>query len=96
MNSARGEAVFSIGGEDHALCLTLGALAEIETALGCADLGELEARLKRLSAADLLTILTALLRGGGLTGDVQDIAVHKIDLSAAASAVGEAFSSAFR
>ena len=35
VNGVRGEAVAVLAGEERRLCLTLGALAEIETALGC-------------------------------------------------------------
>lgn len=96
MNGARGEVTLEVGGEARVLCLTLGALAEMETALGCETLAELEARLKRLSAGDLLIVLAALMRGGGWSGATGEIAAQQIDLAAAAKAVGEAFSSALR
>jgi hypothetical protein len=96
MNGARGEVTLEVGGEAYVLCLTLGALAEMESALGCDTLAELQARLKQLSAADLLIVLAALMRGGGWTGAVGDIAARQVDLNAAARAVGEAFSSALR
>lgn len=38
MNPQRGEVALDIGGETRKLCLTLGALAEIEAALGCESL----------------------------------------------------------
>lgn len=91
MNGARGEAGVEIGGVMRRLCLTLGALAEMETALGCATLAELEARLKRLSAQDLVIVLAALLRGGGETEAARDLAMARVDLAQAARAVGEAF-----
>ena len=50
MNGARGEVTLCIDGCEHTLCLTLGALAEIETAFGCSSLSELQARMRRLSA----------------------------------------------
>ena len=96
MNGVRGEVMLEVGGEARVLCLTLGALAEMETALGCETLAELEARLKRLSASDLLIVLAALMRGGGWSGAASEIAAQQIDLAKAAKAVGEAFSSALR
>lgn len=96
MNGARGEVTLEIGRETRVLCLTLGALAEMETALGCETLAELEARLKRLSASDLLIVLAALMRGGGWRGAADEIAAQQIDFTKAARAVGEAFSSALR
>lgn len=96
MNRARGEAALELGEETHVLCLTLGALAEIETALGCETLSDLQARLKRLSASDLLIILFALLKGGGWSGTIHDLTALRVDLPAAARAVAEAFSGALR
>jgi hypothetical protein len=56
-----------IDGREHVLCLTLGALAELETAFGAADLGALGERFGtgRLSARDLIRIVGAGLRGAG-------------------------------
>jgi hypothetical protein len=64
MNAARGEVALVIGGRERRLCLTLGALAEIEAAFGCTRMSELDARMRALSAADLSVVLGALLRGG--------------------------------
>lgn len=65
MNPQRGEIALEIGGETRILCLTLGALAEIEAALGCESLKDLSVRMKAISAKDLQILLRALLRGGG-------------------------------
>ena len=64
-NGARGEAVVSLAGEERRVCLTLGALAEMETTLACAGVGALAERLRAPSAGDLTVVLGALLRGGG-------------------------------
>ncbi|MEQ7154806.1 GTA-gp10 family protein [Brevundimonas aurifodinae] len=64
-NGARGEAVAWLAGQDRRLCLTLGALAEIETALGLPGVEALAERMRALSANDLMVVLAALLRGGG-------------------------------
>ncbi|MEO0608015.1 MAG: GTA-gp10 family protein [Pseudomonadota bacterium] len=89
MNAARGEVVLEIEGEQHVLCLTLGALAELEAAFGCASLSELQTRLLRLSASELCTVLEILLRAAGSTADVVNVAP-----GAAARAVAEAFNAA--
>ena len=47
------------------MCLTLGALAEIETALQVSGVEALAERMRALSARDLMVVLAALLRGGG-------------------------------
>ncbi len=48
MNAARGEVALAVDGAPKRLCLTLGAMAEIETAFGCTRISELEVRLSRL------------------------------------------------
>lgn len=60
MNAARGEVRVRLGGEERTLCLTLGALAGMEAALGVAGVGALAERLRRLSAGDLRLVLRAL------------------------------------
>jgi hypothetical protein len=66
-NRRRGEVALDLGGARYNLCLTLGALAELESALGAADLSALAERFGtgRLSSGDLLALLAAGLRGGG-------------------------------
>ena len=65
-----------IGGEPRILCLTLGALAELETRLQADDLVGLSQRFEngRLSARDLIVILGAGLRGGGNAISDDDLA----------------------
>ena len=41
VNGVRGEAVAMLAGAERRLCLTLGALAEIETGLGVAGMAAL-------------------------------------------------------
>lgn len=91
MNGARGEVALRVDGADRRLCLTLGALAEIETALGCTRISELEIRLRALSAADLLLVLAALLRGGGETEAASRLANAEVSAGEAAQAVARAF-----
>jgi len=66
-NPRRGEIAAMLGGQPYRLCLTLGALAELERAFGASDLVALAGRFEsgRLSARDLLTIIGCGLRGGG-------------------------------
>jgi len=65
VNGVRGEVVARLAGAERKLCLTLGALAEIETGLGVAGMAALAERMRSLSARDLMVVLAALLRGGG-------------------------------
>jgi len=66
-NFQRGEVAAIMGGEERVLCLTLGALAELEARLQTGDLAGLSDRFAtgRVSARDLIAILGAGLRGGG-------------------------------
>ena len=91
VNAARGEVALSVDGATRNLCLTLGALAEIEAALGCATIAELEIRMRTLSAVDIMAVLAALLRGGGEVEAAAQIANAVIAPGEAASAVAEAF-----
>ena len=65
INAARGEAAAVLAGEPVRVCLTLGALAEVESVLGPPANGALGDRLARIRAADVGAVLEALLRGGG-------------------------------
>lgn len=94
MNPQRGETAIEIDGETRKLCLTLGALAEIERGLGCMSLKDLTIRLKSVSAHDLIILLAALLRGGGeadLAGRVHELAIEpQTALQAILSCFGKA------
>ena len=66
-NRHRGEVAAELGGRQRTLVLTLGALAELESAFGADDLVALAERFGsgRLSACDLTRIIAAGLRGAG-------------------------------
>lgn len=89
-NKARGEVLLDIDGRPHRLCVTLGALAELEAAFDVASLAELGERLAQLTASDLITVLAALSGKGAA-----ELAHAAIDPKAAAQAVAEAFRIAF-
>ena len=59
-NAARGEVRVRLAGAERTLCLTLGALAAMEAALGVQGAAALSERLRRLSAGDLRLVLRAL------------------------------------
>lgn len=77
-NARRGEISARFDGADYTLCLTLGALAELESAFSASDLSQLVERFSsgRLSAGDLVTIIAAGLRGAG--HDVTDADVERM------------------
>jgi hypothetical protein len=74
-NTQRGEIEAQLDGKSFRLCLTLGALAELEAAFGDEDMLALAARFEkgRLSARDCVRIIGAGLRGAGY--DIADEAV---------------------
>jgi len=67
VNKHRGEIAATLDGRSWTLCLTLGALAELETVFEAENLTQLTERIasKILSARDMLRIIGAGLRGGG-------------------------------
>ena len=66
-NRHRGEIAARLDGRDYTLCLTLGALAEMEAAFAARDLNDIAARFDagRVSARDLLIVIGCGLRGAG-------------------------------
>lgn len=90
----RGEVHFALGGKPYRLCLTLGALAEIEAGLGADSLEALDEKLARLTGRGLVTILAALLRGGGHAIEEATLAAQPIDVLEAGRAIAAAFRAA--
>ena len=92
-NRHRGEVEGVIDGERRILCLTLGALAELETAFGADSLTDLATRFAggRLKSADLTHILACGLRGGGNRVSDADVAEMAVEggVAGAAKLVGE-------
>ncbi|KQT49764.1 transfer Agent [Devosia sp. Leaf420] len=80
-NIYRGEIATVIGGETRTLCLTLGALAELEARLGAGDLAGLAERFAggKISARDLTAIIGAGLRGGGNAISDDDLAQMSVE-----------------
>ncbi len=66
-NKHRGEIEARLDGRSYRLCLTLGALAELESAFGDEDMLALAKRFEagRISARDCVRIIAAGLRGAG-------------------------------
>jgi hypothetical protein len=88
-NRHRGEVEAVFGGRRYTLCLTLGALAELEHALDADGLAGLGARLGAgLSARDVIRILAAGLRGGGTAISDEEVAAFPLaDFAAYTEAV---------
>ena len=90
-NGVRGEVTAVLAGEPRRLCLTLGALAEIETALGIDNPAQLGERLRDPGARDILAMLQALLRGGGEDAFASALPAQPVEATEAAAAVAAAF-----
>jgi hypothetical protein len=75
-NLHRGEIEAELSGERLTLCLTLGALAELEAAYGDEDLLAIAERFEagRIGALDAIRILGAGLRGAGNDMRNEDVA----------------------
>ena len=94
-NRARGEVLLEIDGQPVRLCVTLGALAELEAAFDVASLADLGERLAYLTASDLVLVLSALIAGGGEAVTTAQLSAARIEPRAAAEAVAAAFHVAF-
>jgi hypothetical protein len=75
-NRHRGEIDAEIGGARRRLVLTLGALAELESAFAADDLAALAERFARgrFAACDILRIIGAGLRGAGESVSDEEVA----------------------
>jgi hypothetical protein len=84
-NLHRGEIEAELGDRRYTLCLTLGALAEIEHAYGGEDLLAIAERFEkgRISATDAIRVIAAGLRGAGHT--VSDAEVAAMPVAGGAS-----------
>lgn len=94
MNRLRGEVAVRIGEARAHLCLTLGALAEIQSTLGADTLGEIARRIAGASPAVMLDVLAALLRGGRDNELARQVQQLPISPQQAARWITEAFEAA--
>ena len=98
-NRHRGEVPLHFGGRAFTLCLTLGALAELESAFGVEGLAALGERFTagRLSAGDVIKLLGAGLRGGGHSVTDAEVAALPVaeGLERVAAALGEMLGATF-
>jgi Phage tail tube protein, GTA-gp10 len=84
-NRHRGEIEAELGGQNYTLCLTLGALAEIEHAYGGEDLISIAERFEtgRIKATDAIRVIGAGLRGSGY--DFTDEEISKLSVAGGAA-----------
>lgn len=81
INQKRGEALWHYAGRDYRLCLTLGALAELEHHFETSGIAALSERLANgsLAASDIIALLAAGLRGAG--EELDRAALHSIPIA---------------
>lgn len=80
-NRRRGEVVANIDDQPRILCLTLGALAELEDAFNVSNLSDLGDYFSqgKFSSEDLVHIIGAGLRGGGNLYADEDVRSMSLD-----------------
>ncbi len=84
-NAIRGEIEAELDGKPRVLCLTLGALAELESALGEDDLLALVERFEagRMKSSDAIKVIAAGLRGAGAEVSDREVAAMRTEGGAA-------------
>lgn len=91
VNPVRGETVLETPDGPLTLCLTLGALAEIEGALELASMADIAKALSTGSPRVLQIVLRALLRGGECVEAAEMIDDLSISPRGASNAIAECF-----
>ena len=81
VNRHRGEIAATLDGREWTLCLTLGALAELEHAFNVKDLSALTGHFGsgHLSATDMIRVIGAGLRGAGHTLSDDEVREMQVD-----------------
>jgi len=81
VNPHAGDVALTLDGTPYRLRLTLGALAELEAALGDASVVAMVERFEQgqFSSRDVLALIVAGLRGGGWQGQTADLLTTEID-----------------
>ncbi|MCJ2011225.1 gene transfer agent family protein [Methylobacterium sp. J-076] len=99
VNRRRGEVPLELGGRRYTLCLTLGALADLEDSLRAGDLAGLAGRFGtgHPRTGDLIALLGAALRGGGHALSDEEVGRLPIGggMGALVVALGEVLEAAF-
>lgn len=88
INPHRGEVALVVNGEAVAARLSLGALAELEAALGAGSIVAIAERFEKggFSARDVIAVLVAGARAGGWSGDEADMASADLEGGAVGAA----------
>lgn len=65
-NTFRGMSSITIAGKSYEVALTLGAMAELASALGVETMGEVRERIVKSRPVDFVPIVRALFKGNGI------------------------------
>ena len=91
INQKRGEVAIEINGKAQKLCLTLGALAELETTFAAQRLQDLGQKMGNLGAQEILIVLMILLKGGGELFELETLKNSDLNPKIAAQKIAECF-----
>lgn len=91
-NAVRGEVKLDVpGAGEFNLCLSLGALAEIETEFGIDDISKVADKLKKPKSRDVATLVCCMVHGGGHDDvTVDDVMKWRVSLPVLMSKVKQA------
>lgn len=90
-NKQRGEITIEGPEGELKLCLTLGAIAQLEDGLGIDSLTEIESVLKKASMKHMILIVKALCAGGGNPLTDEQMMTWQVDLQSIMGKVQECF-----
>ncbi|HTQ15688.1 MAG TPA: GTA-gp10 family protein [Rhizomicrobium sp.] len=91
-NTARGDATLAAGNQSLVMRLTLGALSEIESALGNGGgLAGISGSLTNLASKDIALVASALLKGGGYEVSPAEVMKLETDVFTLVDAIAAAF-----
>lgn len=94
-NPQRGEVMIEgPEGKEYRLCLTLGAIAQIEEELGVESLTLIDEVMKKARMKDVITIFIALLNGGGEDVTRKDMMRWEVPLLTLMEKIRETFAAA--
>ncbi len=86
-NRARGEVKVTIGGRSANVAMTLGALAQMEDALGIKDFGELGEKFSNPTPKTILDLMRCILAGNGV--EFEEAELLKLQLPDVITALNE-------
>lgn len=90
-NKNRGEVIIYLDNKPYRLCLTLGALAKIESVFAIDDFSQIENKFQNLEANDLILLISILLEGGQNPVEIEFLKNAKVNLHEITKAIVNCF-----